>query len=107
MAANSKIVLKACDLSKVYACSTGDTLTAVSGVSLTVGKGEIVSIVGPSGCGKTTLLRLLAGLSKPTDGSITMFDDLNPKASNCTSFVFQKPLLFPWRTVEENVLLPI
>ncbi|GHU87059.1 aliphatic sulfonates import ATP-binding protein SsuB 1 [Spirochaetia bacterium] len=58
-------------------------------------------ILGPSGCGKTTLLRLIAGLLKPHDGSITAANWRN------TSFVFQEPRLLPWKTVLQNVMLPI
>jgi NitT/TauT family transport system ATP-binding protein len=102
-----KIALEARNLSKVYPHSAGP-LTAIEKVNLTVRDGEIVSIVGPSGCGKTTLLRLLAGLNKPDGGSVAITKNSNAsRTSGRTSFVFQKPLLFPWRTVEENVLLPI
>jgi ABC-type nitrate/sulfonate/bicarbonate transport system ATPase subunit/ABC-type nitrate/sulfonate/bicarbonate transport system permease component len=62
--------------------------------------GEIVSLVGPSGCGKSTLLRLIAGLEKPTSGHISITAAIKP-----LTVVFQKPSLFPWMTVEQNVTL--
>ncbi len=76
----------------------GNTLSAVEDTSFHVKKGEIVAIIGPSGCGKTTILKLIAGLLKPTRGSIT---------AGKASVVFQKPTLLQWRTVTENVNLPL
>jgi NitT/TauT family transport system ATP-binding protein len=74
---------------------------AVGGVSLDVAERELVCIVGPSGCGKTTLLRVLAGLEKPTAGIARVRgDNLNRPD---VGMVFQGAGLFPWMTVEENV----
>jgi len=75
---------------------------AIGGVTLTVGRGEFVSLLGPSGCGKSTLLKAIAGLVQPTAGRIR-------KADMCRriGFMFQKPLLLPWRTALDNVLLPV
>jgi NitT/TauT family transport system ATP-binding protein len=74
---------------------------AIDGLSLSVRRGEFVSLLGPSGCGKSTLLKAIAGLVRPTAGGIR-------KADTCrrVGFMFQKPLLLPWRTVLDNVLLP-
>lgn len=81
---------------------------ALRDVCLSLNKGEIVSIVGFSGCGKSTLLRILAGLISPSQGKIWI-EEKTPieyrKAGNI-GFVFQKPVLFDWRTVQENMLLP-
>ncbi len=66
-------------------------------ISLTVSRGEAVALMGPSGCGKTTLLHLIAGLAKPTNGRLERHTDH-------ISCVFQEPRLFPWLTVKENVL---
>lgn len=63
-------------------------------------EGDFVVLLGPSGCGKSTVLRLLAGLEDLSSGALR-----SPLAPNL-SFVFQDPRLLPWRTVEENVLLP-
>lgn len=68
-------------------------------VNLKIKKGDFVCLLGPSGCGKSTLLRLLAKLLPPTSGEIH-------REPGTISFVFQEPRLLPWRTVEENVLLP-
>ncbi len=81
--------------------------TAVQDVSFEVGAGEFVSIVGPSGCGKSTLLSLVAGLAPITEGRITTdgvpVSGVNPRLG----FVFQRDALFPWKTVTDNVGLPL
>jgi NitT/TauT family transport system ATP-binding protein len=77
-------------------------VAAIESLSLTVRRGEFVSLLGPSGCGKSTLLKAIAGLVQPTGGQITRGD-----ADLRTGFMFQKPLLLPWRTTLDNVLLPI
>src|SRR5262245_34246614 len=67
------------------------SVAAIEGLSLTVRRGEFVSLLGPSGCGKSTLLKAIAHLVKPTAGQIT-----RPCADLRTGFMFQKPLLLPW-----------
>ncbi|MDG2223257.1 MAG: ABC transporter ATP-binding protein [Rubripirellula sp.] len=79
---------------------------AVDAVDLTVGAGEIISLIGPSGCGKTTLLRCMAGLQAASDGEVTL-DPPVPANHGNISLVFQQPTLLPWRTALENVLLPL
>jgi NitT/TauT family transport system ATP-binding protein len=76
-----------------------DGTEALAGVDLEVGLGEFVSVVGPSGCGKSTLLRIAAGLTDPTDGSVSVPTDH-------IGSVFQDPTLLPWRSVQANVELP-
>ena len=77
-------------------------VAAIDGLSLTVRHGELVSLLGPSGCGKSTLLKAIAGLVRPASGRI-----VRPYADLRTGFMFQKPLLLPWRTTLDNVLLPV
>ena len=79
---------------------------AVADIDLTVPPGEIVSLIGPSGCGKTTLLRLMAGLEVPTEGSVSL-DPPVQSQSGGIAFVFQQPTLLPWRTALQNVTLPL
>ena len=86
------------------------TLTAVDGVDLDVRDGEFLTVVGPSGCGKTTLLRMLAGLERPSEGEIALrgrvINDVPPNRRP-TCLVFQSLALFPHRTVAENIAFPL
>lgn len=72
-------------------------------INLEVEDGEFLCIVGPSGCGKTTLLRIIAGLEKPTTGRVLADDKLVKGPGADRGFVFQQYTLFPWRSVLENV----
>jgi NitT/TauT family transport system ATP-binding protein len=81
---------------------------ALGPLDLDVSKGEFVSLLGPSGCGKSTALRLIAGLSAPTSGSIGVSRPAGEtRAANSIGFVFQEPTLMPWTSVRENVRLPL
>ena len=84
-----------------------DALPVLDGVSLTVEDGEIVAILGPSGCGKSTLLGIVGGLIRPTDGIVTVEGALPPGTLNAFTFVFQDFALLPWRSVADNVALPL
>ncbi|WP_426218149.1 ABC transporter ATP-binding protein [Methylobacterium sp. NFXW15] len=95
-------------LSLTYETADGPVF-ALSGVDLTVARGEFVSFIGPSGCGKTTFLRCVADLEQPTGGTLTV-NGLGAEAARRRrdyGFVFQAPALYPWRTVERNVALPL
>jgi NitT/TauT family transport system ATP-binding protein len=92
------------DVAKTYQVRKGAPLVALSPTSLRIQAGEFVSIVGPSGCGKTTLLNIMAGLLRPSTGSITRPAQGKGAA---IGFVFQRPVLLPWRRVIDNVLLPV
>jgi NitT/TauT family transport system ATP-binding protein len=81
-----------------------DRLAALNDIDLTVGKGEFVSLVGPSGCGKSTILRLIAGLTQPTEGDIHW---AGRAADHRVGFVFQEPTLMPWASVATNIRLPL
>lgn len=76
---------------------------ALSRVSLTVGEGEIVSLLGPSGCGKSTLLRIVAGLDREFDGSVVLDGEEMKGPTPRVGVVFQEPRLFPWLTVRRNI----
>ena len=76
---------------------------ALSGVSLTIAAGELVSLVGPSGCGKSTLLRLIAGLETPAAGELWVGSERIGGPSAERGLVFQDPNLFPWLTVRGNI----
>ena len=79
---------------------------ALAGVNMAVGRHEFVSLLGPSGCGKSTALKMIAGLSPVTAGSIDWTDKSADHAKDI-SFVFQEPTLMPWTQVFENVWLPL
>ncbi len=79
---------------------------ALQGVSLSVNPGEFVSLLGPSGCGKSTVLRLVAGLERPSAGEVHAPALRNPRAAD-TAFVFQDATLMPWASVFDNVWLPL
>lgn len=74
---------------------------ALDGLDLEVGRGEFLSLLGPSGCGKSTVLRLVAGLARPTTGTVE-----RPETARI-GFVFQEPTLMPWANVFDNVRLPL
>lgn len=76
---------------------------ALGGVDLEVRDREFFGVIGPTGCGKTTLLHIIAGLEKPTKGSVEFVGEKRTQAM--VSMVFQDPSLMPWRTVEGNVPL--
>jgi NitT/TauT family transport system ATP-binding protein len=81
-------------------------LLALSDVSLHVGSNEFVALLGPSGCGKSTVLRLAAGLDRPSSGRISA-PALSANAAADTAYVFQDPTLMPWASVFDNVWLPL
>jgi len=82
---------------------------ALSNVSLQVADGEFVSFIGPSGCGKTTMLRVIADLQQPTAGTLLVngMSAEQARLARRYGYVFQAPALFPWRTIEKNLKLPL
>jgi NitT/TauT family transport system ATP-binding protein len=96
------------DLSLTFQTADGPVY-ALSHVDLTVEAGDFVSFIGPSGCGKTTLLRVIADLERATSGSIQV-NGLTPaeaRENREYGYVFQAPVLLPWRTVADNIMLPL
>lgn len=81
------------------------TTTALSNISLTIEEGEFVSFLGPSGCGKTTLLSIIAGLLKPTEGTVLLENKAVSTKNSNIGYMLQQDYLFPWKTIEENILL--
>ena len=99
-------VLKSSSLFKSFVAAEG-RLSVLTDIELSVSAGEFLCIIGPSGCGKTTLLELLGGLQTPDQGTVMLGDFLLSAPHPDIGIVFQKPNLMPWRTVLENVLLPL
>jgi NitT/TauT family transport system ATP-binding protein len=93
-------------IGKRYASRHGP-VTALDDVTFAVGEGEFVAVVGPSGCGKSTLLKILAGLLPATGGLALLRGTPIAGPRRDIGVVFQSPVLFPWRTVLDNVLLPV
>ena len=101
-------VIEVRDLSLTFTTADGP-VTALTGIDLTVGRGEFVSLIGPSGCGKTTLLRVIADLEQPTGGTISV-NGVTPheaRQARAYGYVFQAAALYPWRTIARNVALPL
>src|SRR5581483_3552114 len=81
------------------------SLLVLQPLDLEVAQGEFVSLIGPSGCGKSTLFNIIAGLEQADSGSLSINGDASSRRTGKTGYMPQQPLLLPWRTVEENVLL--
>jgi len=94
-------------LRKEYPTSSRGTVLALEDIDFDVAEGEFVALVGPSGCGKSTLLRIVAGLLPATSGQVRLRNVPVTGPRRDIGVVFQSPVLFPWRTVLENVLLPV
>jgi NitT/TauT family transport system ATP-binding protein len=105
-AAQSAVRLRG--VTKVY----DSGVMALGPLDLDVSRGEFVSLLGPSGCGKSTALRLIAGLSAPTSGTVQVAGRADKTRAGyakdlAIGFVFQEPTLMPWTSVRENVRLPL
>jgi NitT/TauT family transport system ATP-binding protein len=105
-AAMSAPIIAIRDLSKTFTLHR-QPLLALSGVSLDVYPQEFVSIVGRSGCGKSTLVNIVGGLVPPSGGTVVVMGRPVIEPPEAIGMVFQSPVLLPWRTVLDNVLLPV
>lgn len=94
------------DVSLAYAGRTGPVL-ALEGASIQVRKGEFAAVVGPSGCGKSTLMKLVTGLVKPTTGVVKVNGEPVKGPVKIAGMAFQNSNLLPWRTVLDNLMLPL
>ena len=99
-------IIEITHVEKIFTTVRQERIHALSDISLAVGEREFVTIVGPSGCGKTTLLKILAGLHRSSAGCVTVAGTPVLAPRRDIGIVFQNPILLPWRTVMENVLLP-
>ena len=100
----SKIAVN--NVSKIFE-SKGATFRSLDNLNFNVNEGEFLCILGPSGCGKSTILRLMAGLDKPSSGQILIENEVIIGPGCKCGMVFQEYSLFPWRSVIENVAFPL
>jgi NitT/TauT family transport system ATP-binding protein len=100
-------VIRLDGVAKAYRTQRGDLVHAVEDLTLEVGENEFVTLVGPSGCGKSTLLKLVAGLTPVSRGTVRVRETVVREPFADVGFVFQQPVLLPWRTVLDNVLFSV
>ena len=96
-----RAVIEIRDVVKIYGENTASQVSALSGVNLTVRRGELIGLVGPSGCGKSTLLNLVAGLDGFASGEIVVEGE-RVAGPRRVGYIFQQDTLLPWRTVRGN-----
>ena len=84
-----------------------DDYEMIRNLSFSVNDGEFISIIGASGCGKSTIFRLINGLEKPDNGKIFIDEKPIEQQKNYSSYMPQRDLLFPWRTIEKNICIPM
>ncbi|MCS7138297.1 MAG: ABC transporter ATP-binding protein [Candidatus Caldarchaeum sp.] len=104
---NASSILQVVDVSHNYYTKKGVVLEVLKNLSLELFYGEFLGIVGQSGSGKTTLLKIMAGLIKPTSGKVLYKGKPINGPTPAISLVFQEPVLFPWLTVLDNVMLAL
>jgi len=92
-------------VSKTFRRRRHEPIHALDGIDIEVASRQFVSIVGPSGCGKSTLFNIIAGIETPTAGSVSIDGNNVTGRTGYVSYMFQKDLLLPWRTVLDNVVL--
>lgn len=89
-----------------YQTPTGP-LPVLDGLDLSVGQGGFVAVVGPSGCGKSTLTRLISGLMMPDEGVVELHGEPVTGPRSTVGMAFQNPVMLEWRTILQNVMLPL
>ena len=92
------------NVSHLYLSKTQASI-ALEHISLDIEEGEFISFLGPSGCGKTTLLSIIAGLFKPTEGSVKLYGQDVLIHRQDIGYMLQQDYLFPWKTIKENILI--
>jgi len=95
------------DVSLTYPGAGASETLALDRCSLAIEKGEFAAVVGPSGCGKSTLLKLVSGLHQPSRGGVIVAGHEVAEPIKIVGMAFQNPVMLPWRTTLDNVLLPL
>ena len=109
MTSESAPVISVKNVDKIFNVGSPNAVTALTGINLDIRPGEFVSFIGPSGCGKSTLLRVIADLTKPTAGQVSV-NGKTPEQARLDreyGFIFQAATLYEWRTITKNVQLPL
>ena len=106
-AALPKPLIELAHVGVTFPVKKGNPVVAVEDFNLTIAREEIVSLVGPSGCGKSTVLRMLAGLLKPTSGDVWIGGGTTRRGFSEVAIVFQRATLLPWLNIMKNVLYPV
>jgi NitT/TauT family transport system ATP-binding protein len=105
--ATGDVLVSARNVSKTYHGRHGSTVQALQGIDFDIASGEFVALLGPSGCGKSTLLKILTGTLARSTGTLTMCGSNVAAPRPDIGRVFQNPVLLAWRTVMDNILLPL
>jgi NitT/TauT family transport system ATP-binding protein len=106
VSATTDVAFDIAGLNKVFRSKDGNDTIALHNVEFAVQRGELITVVGPSGCGKSTLLRILAGIGRPSSGTVSIGGRVVTGPDRDIGIVFQSPVLMPWRTILQNVLVP-
>ena len=99
--------LTATNLAVSFPAPDGMPMAVLGPVSFTIEAGSFVALLGPSGCGKSTLIRILGGLILPSSGQVTIADQIITEPRTEVALMFQDANLMPWRTVQDNIGLPL
>src|ERR1700722_15922032 len=98
-------MLELAGVAKTFETRRGEAVVALAPVSLAIARGTFLAILGPSGCGKSTIFNIIAGLEMPSAGSVTLDGASILGMSGVFSYMLQKDLLLPWRSIIDNVVL--
>jgi ABC-type nitrate/sulfonate/bicarbonate transport system ATPase subunit len=98
-------MLELAGVAKTFETRRGEAVVALAPVSLAIARGTFLAILGPSGCGKSTIFNIIAGLEMPSAGSVTLDGASILGMSGVVSYMLQKDLLLPWRSIIDNVVL--
>jgi ABC-type nitrate/sulfonate/bicarbonate transport system ATPase subunit len=98
-----KLILK--DITKSFSLNNNQYISVLNKINFSVFPKEFISVIGPSGCGKTTLFNIISGVDEQSSGTIFLDGHIVNARQGKFGYMFQEPLLLPWRTVTENLIL--